>query len=74
MHNPLSPKTRFISGAGDIGFGLPHIISSACFRFTLTDAVNRNPAIAGIAILIGRIRDNIHDLSIASIYGCTRSQ
>ena len=53
----LSRKTKIIYGAGDLGFSLTSTIIGAYFLFFLTDVVQLKPAVAGIAIFIGKTWD-----------------
>ena len=57
MKTKLSRATKIIYGAGDLGFSLTSTIVGAYFLFFLTDVGQIKPAVAGIAILIGKTRD-----------------
>jgi len=74
LKNKLSVWTKLIYGAGDIGFSLTGTIIGAYFLFFLTDVVNINPAVAGIAILIGRTWDYINDPLIGHLSDRTKSR
>lgn len=74
MNTKLSLKTKLIYGAGDIGFSLTSTIIGVYFLFFLTDVVNLDPAIAGIALLIGRIWDYVNDPLIGHISDRTKSR
>jgi len=74
MPQKLSRLTKMIYGSGDIGFSMTTTIVSAYFLIFLTDVVGIRPAIAGIAILIGRTWDYINDPLIGHISDRTRSR
>ncbi len=74
MDEKLSRKTKVIYGSGDLGFSLTSTIIGAYFLFFLTDVVRIKPAVAGIAILIGRTWDYINDPIIGHISDRTRSR
>lgn len=74
MHQKLSRSTKIIYGAGDLGFSLTSTIIGAYFLFFLTDVVGIQPAVAGIAILVGRTWDYINDPIIGHISDRTRSR
>ncbi len=74
MEEILSRKTKLIYGSGDLGFSLTSTIIGAYFLFFLTDVVGIKPAVAGIAILIGRTWDYINDPLIGHISDRTRSR
>ena len=74
MAQKLSRLTKIIYGSGDIGFSLTTTIVAAYFLFFLTNVVGIRPAVAGIAILIGRSWDYINDPIIGHISDRTRSR
>jgi GPH family glycoside/pentoside/hexuronide:cation symporter len=74
MSQKLSRLTKIIYGSGDIGFSLTTTIVAAYFLFFLTNVVGIRPAVAGIAILIGRSWDYINDPIIGHISDRTRSR
>jgi GPH family glycoside/pentoside/hexuronide:cation symporter len=74
MIQKLSRKTKIIYGAGDLGFSLTSTIIGAYFLFFLTDVVGLRPAIAGIAILVGRTWDYVNDPLIGHLSDRTRSR
>ena len=74
MSQKLSRFAKFIYGSGDLGFSLTGTIIGAYFLFFLIDVVGVKPAIAGIAILIGRTWDYINDPIIGYISDRTRSK
>jgi len=70
----LSRKTKIIYGAGDLGFSLTSTIVGAYFLFFLTDVVQLKPAVAGIAIFIGKTWDWFNDPLIGYISDRTRTR
>jgi len=74
MNAKLSRTTKIIYGAGDLGFSLTSTIVGAYFLFFLTDVVQIKPAVAGIAILIGKTWDYINDPLIGHLSDRTRSR
>ena len=74
MSQKLSRLTKFFYGSGDLGFSLVGTIIGAYFLFFLTDVVGIKPAVAGIAILIGRTWDYLNDPLIGHLSDRTRSK
>ena len=74
MSQKLSRLTKFIYGSGDLGFSLVGTIIGAYFLFFLTDVVGIKPAVAGIAILVGRTWDYLNDPLIGHLSDRTRSK
>lgn len=74
MGKKLSRLTKIIYGAGDLGFSLTSTIVGAYFLFFLIDVVQIKPAVAGIAILIGKTWDWINDPLIGHISDRTRTR
>jgi GPH family glycoside/pentoside/hexuronide:cation symporter len=74
MENKLSRFTKIIYGSGDLGFSLTTTIIGAYFLIFLTDVVGIKPAVAGIAILLGRTWDYINDPVIGYISDRTRTR
>lgn len=74
MKTTLSHADKIIYGAGDLGFSLTSTIVGAYFLFFLTDVVQIKPAVAGIAILIGKTWDYINDPLIGHLSDRTRSR
>jgi GPH family glycoside/pentoside/hexuronide:cation symporter len=74
MTENLSRKAKIIYGGGDLGFSLTTTIIGAYFLFFLTDVVGIQPAVAGIAILVGRTWDYVNDPIIGHISDRTRSR
>ena len=74
MKTKLSRLTKIIYGGGDLGFSLTTTIIGAFFLFFLTDVVLIKPAVAGMAILIGKTWDYVNDPIIGHISDRTRSK
>jgi GPH family glycoside/pentoside/hexuronide:cation symporter len=74
MQAKLSRSTKIIYGAGDLGFSLTTTIIGAYFLFFLIDVVGIKPALAGVAILVGRTWDYINDPLIGYLSDRTRSR
>jgi len=72
--NYLSCASRWLYGAGDIGFSLTSTIIGAFFAIFLIDVVGIAPAVAAAAIFIGRTWDYINDPLIGYITDRTRSR
>jgi GPH family glycoside/pentoside/hexuronide:cation symporter len=70
----LSRRTRWLYGAGDLGFSLTSTIIGAYFAIFLTDVVGIKPATAAIAIFIGRTWDYVNDPLIGYISDRTRTR
>ncbi len=71
---PLSKRTRWIYGSGDIGFSLTSTIIAAYFAIFLTDVVGITPAVAAASIFIGRTWDYINDPLVGYISDRTRTR
>lgn len=74
MDKKLSRLTKIIYGSGDLGFSLTGTIIGAYFLFFLIDVVGIKPAVAGIAILIGKTWDYINDPLIGHLSDRTRTR
>lgn len=74
MDTKLSRLSKIIYGSGDLGFSLTSTIIGAYFLFFLTDVVGIQPAVAGIAILVGRTWDYLNDPLIGHLSDRTRSR
>ena len=74
MNTKLSRTDKIVYGAGDLGFSLTSTIVGAYFLFFLTDVVQIKPAVAAIAILIGKTWDYINDPLIGHLSDRTRSR
>ena len=70
----LTRRTRWSYAVGDLGFSLTSTIIGAFFAIFLTDVVGIKPAVAAIAIFIGRTWDYINDPLIGHISDRTRSR
>ena len=57
----LSWRTKLAYGAGDIGFSSSYTILSLFFLFFLTDVAGLSPALAGTALLVGKVWDAVID-------------
>lgn len=57
----LSVGTKLAYGAGDLGFSVSYTIMGFLFLYFLTDVVGLSPALAGTAILIGKLWDGVVD-------------
>src|SRR3990172_8458357 len=71
---PLPRKTKLIYGAGDLGFSLTDTTIGALFAIYLTDVVGLAPALAAVAIFIGRTWDYINDPLIGYLSDRTRTR
>jgi GPH family glycoside/pentoside/hexuronide:cation symporter len=74
MTEKLPTWRKWMYGSGDLGFSLTSTIVVAYFAIFLTDIVGVRPAIAGIAILIGRVWDWINDPLFGYISDHTRTR
>ena len=70
----LTRMQKIIYGIGDIGFSLTGTIIGAYFAIFLTDVVGINPAIAAIAIFIGRTWDYVNDPLFGHLSDRTRTR
>jgi len=70
----LSKLTKIIYGFGDIGFSMSGTIIAAYFPIFLTDVVGIAPALAAIALLIGKNWDYINDPLIGYLSDRTRTR
>ncbi len=70
----LPTLTKIIYGFGDIGFSMTGTIIAAYFSIFLTDVVGIRPAVAAIALFIGKSWDYINDPLIGHISDRTRSR
>ena len=73
MHK-LSRLTKIIYGFGDIAFSMTGTIIAAYFPIFLTDVVGITPAIAAIALFIGKSWDYINDPLIGHLSDRTRTR
>jgi GPH family glycoside/pentoside/hexuronide:cation symporter len=70
----LPRRTKFIYGAGDLGFSLTSTIIGVLFGIYLTDAVGLRPGLAAIAVFVGRSWDYINDPLIGYLSDRTRTR
>jgi len=70
----LPTLTKIIYGFGDIGFSMTGTIIAAYFSIFLTDVIGIRPAVAAIALFIGKSWDYINDPLIGHISDRTRSR
>jgi GPH family glycoside/pentoside/hexuronide:cation symporter len=70
----LSKLTKIIYGFGDIGFSMTSTIIAAYFPIFLTDVIGIAPAIAAMALFIGKSWDYINDPLIGHLSDRTRSR
>ncbi len=70
----LSKLTKIIYGAGDIGFSMTGTIIAAYFPIFLTDVVGISPAVAALALFIGKSWDYINDPIIGHLSDRTRTR
>jgi len=66
--------TKIVYGFGDIGFSMTGTIIAAYFAIFLTDVVGIRPAVAAIALFIGKSWDYINDPLIGHISDRTRTR
>jgi len=64
----LSRRTKLLYGVGDTGFSLTSTLIGAYFLLFLTDVVGLRPALAGLAIMIGKQWDWINDPIVGHIW------
>ena len=74
MTDKLPAWRKWMYGSGDLGFSLTSTIVAAYFAIFLTDVVGVRPALAAIAILIGRTWDYINDPLFGYISDHTRTR
>lgn len=72
--NKLSKLTKIIYGFGDIGFSMTGTIIAAYFPIFLTDVIGIAPALAAMALFIGKSWDYINDPLIGHLSDRTRSR
>ena len=74
MANPLSRRTKWIYGSGDISFSLTNTILAVYFAIFLTDVVGLPARLAAAAIFIGRSWDYINDPIMGHLSDRTRTR
>jgi GPH family glycoside/pentoside/hexuronide:cation symporter len=70
----LPRKTKLLYGSGDIGFALTDTTIGVLFAIFLTDVVRLDPALAALAVFLGRSWDYLNDPLIGYISDRTRSR
>ena len=70
----LPRLTKLLYGIGDTGFSLTSTIVGVYFAIFLTDVVGVTPAVAAIAIFVGRTWDYINDPLVGYISDRTRTR
>lgn len=70
----LSRRTRLMYGVGDAGINLADTMVGLLFAIFLTDVVGLRPALAGLAIFIGRTSDYLNDPLIGYLSDRTRTR
>jgi len=70
----LKTRTKIIYGFGDFGFSITSTVVAAYFSIFLTDVVGLRPAVAAIALFIGKSWDYVNDPLIGHISDRTRSR
>jgi len=70
----LPRLTKIIYGFGDIGFSMTSTIVAAYFPIFMTDVVGITPAVAAIALFIGKSWDYINDPLVGYISDRTRTR
>ncbi len=74
MTDKLPAWRKWMYGSGDLGFSLTSTIVAAYFAIFLTDVVGVRPAVAGIAIAVGKLWDWINDPLFGYITDHTRTR
>jgi GPH family glycoside/pentoside/hexuronide:cation symporter len=70
----LSRRTKLMYGVGDAGINLADTMVGLLFAIFLTDVVGLRPALAALAVFIGRTADYINDPLIGYISDRTRTR
>jgi len=70
----LARRTKVIYGLGDIGFSLTSTMIGIFYLLFLTDVVGLRPALAGLAIMIGKQWDWINDPIVGHISDRARTR
>ena len=74
MSRRLPRLAKIVFGSGDLGFSLTTTIVGTYFAIFLTDVVGIAPAMAAVAIFIGRTWDYVNDPIIGYISDRTRTR
>lgn len=72
--NVLSRRVKLMYGVGDFGINLADTMVSLLFAIFLTDVVGLRPALAAIAVFIGRTSDYLNDPLIGYLSDRTKSK
>ena len=70
----LPRRTKLLYGIGDTGFSLTSTLIGVYYLLFLTDVVGLRPALAGLAIMLAKQWDWIHDPLIGHLSDRTRSR
>ncbi len=71
---PISLKTKFAFGAGDMGAGMTANLVVFSFLIFLTNVAGLSPRLAGTVLLIGKIWDGVNDPLIGFLSDRTQSR
>jgi len=74
VNNGLSRRSKIFYGVGDLGINLADTMVSLLFAIFLTDVVGLRPALAAIAVFIGRTSDYVNDPLIGYLSDRTKSR
>jgi len=74
VNNGLSRRSKIFYGVGDFGINLADTMVSLLFAIFLTDVVGLRPALAAIAVFIGRTSDYVNDPLIGYLSDQTKSR
>jgi GPH family glycoside/pentoside/hexuronide:cation symporter len=74
INKKLSLWTKLIYGTGDFGYSLNNSIIAALFPIFMMDVVGLSPALAALALFIGRSWDYINDPIIGHLSDRTRTR
>lgn len=74
LEEKLSKRTKLLYGAGDFGFSLTETTIGVLFAIYLVDVVGLSPALAALAVFVGRSWDYINDPLIGYISDRTRTR
>lgn len=70
---PLNLSTKLAYGAGDLGPGMTANLMAFSLLYFLTNVAGLNPAIASLAVLIGKIWDGVNDPIVGFLSDRTQS-
>ncbi|MDQ7794775.1 MAG: MFS transporter [bacterium] len=71
---PLPAREKLAYGAGDLGMSIAYTVVVLFFLYYLTDVVGLSPALAGIAVMLGRVWDAVSDPLAGHLSDHTRSR